>query len=280
MNHKVKGQAGIVWIFYLSIVLAFTGLTGCGRQELEFYTDEELAETSGSEGKDKNVGKQENDVSGKELQDGDSAEADSQEKAGAAAETVQAGTEDSTADAGGVTVTQEPARIFVDVCGAVARPGVYELAADSRVFQAIELAGGYLPEAAGNYLNRASLLSDGQQIYVPTQTELDENPEKFSSEIAGAASGAGTSAGTVSGQAADASSGQSTESASGATLVDLNTADETELTTLTGIGASKAQAIIAYREVNGPFAAIEDLMKVDGIKEGTFAKIKDKITVS
>ena len=61
--------------------------------------------------------------------------------------------------------------------------------------------------------------------------------------------------------------------------ININTADEAQLTTLTGIGATRAQAIIAYREENGPFAAIEDIMNVQGIKEGTFAKIKDEIVV-
>ena len=61
--------------------------------------------------------------------------------------------------------------------------------------------------------------------------------------------------------------------------VNINTADESQLTTLTGIGATRAKAIIAYREENGPFAAIEDIMNVQGIKEGTFVKIKDEIVV-
>ena len=61
--------------------------------------------------------------------------------------------------------------------------------------------------------------------------------------------------------------------------ININIADEAQLTTLTGIGATRTQAIIAYREENGPFAAIEDIMNVQGIKEGTFAKIKDEIVV-
>ena len=70
-------------------------------------------------------------------------------------------------------ISEIPETIYVDICGAVTSPGVYELPYGSRVFQAIEKAGGYLPEAAASYLNRAKGLSDGQQIYVPTQAEVD-----------------------------------------------------------------------------------------------------------
>ena len=72
------------------------------------------------------------------------------------------------------TVTEPPTEIYVDVCGAVSAPGVYKLDSDSRVFQAIEAAGGMLPEAAGASVNQAQPVSDGQQIYVPTQEEADQ----------------------------------------------------------------------------------------------------------
>lgn len=148
-----------------------------------------------------------------------------------------------------------PAEIYVDVCGAVVNPGVYSLKADSRVFQAIEAAGGLSPEAAGECINRAQSLSDGEQIYVPTRAEAEEKQL-----FAGAA------------QTADNSGKDSS-------MVNLNTADEAELTTLTGIGQSRARDIIAYREANGGFGTIEDIMKVPGIKEGTFNKIKEHIVV-
>ena len=162
--------------------------------------------------------------------------------------------------------------IYVDVCGAVANPGVFQLAAGSRVFQAIEAAGGYLPEAALTCVNRAGVLTDGQQLYILTQEEM-ERQGLDPAEMAGASDGQmNGSAGT----------GQNTGIAAQAqqdNRININTADETQLTTLTGIGATRAQAIIAYREENGPFAAIEDIMNVQGIKEGTFAKIKDEIVV-
>lgn len=173
--------------------------------------------------------------------------------------------------------TEVPARIFVDVCGAVAMPGVYELEEGSRVFQAVEAAGGYLPEAAENYLNRAKCLLDGQQIYVPTESELEDAKENGENplfvpapdsepETAGNVQGADSASGNFSGEGMSA-------------RVNLNTADESQLTTLTGIGASKAKAIIAYREANGGFSSIEEIMNVEGIKEGTFSRIKDEIVV-
>lgn len=148
--------------------------------------------------------------------------------------------------------------IYVDVCGAVVKPGVFCLPEGSRLFQAIEAAGGFLPEAAETYVNRAKGLADGEQIYVPTKEEALEmdKPQPVSSE-----EGAQESGGENKGR------------------VNINTADETELCTLSGIGSSKAKAIISYREENGPFTSAEELMNVEGIKEGTFAGIKDEIVV-
>ena len=159
--------------------------------------------------------------------------------------------------------TESPKKqeIYVDVCGAVAEPGVFCLPEGSRVFQAIDAAGGFLPEAAENYVNRAQGLSDGEQLYVPTKEEA-LTMERTDTVSSGEKNGEALESGTEH-----------------AGKVNLNTADETELCTLTGIGASKAKAIIAYREENGPFASVEDLMKVEGIKEGTFHKIKDEIEV-
>ena len=157
------------------------------------------------------------------------------------------------------TVTEPPTEIYVDVCGAVSVPGVYKLDSDSRVFQAIEAAGGMLPEAAGALVNQAQPVSDGQQIYVPTQEEADQGTVNLPSD-------AGQQ---TEGTQENAESGK----------INLNTADTETLKTLSGIGDAKAQAIIAWREENGSFSSIEDIMQVPGIKESTFTKIKDKIAV-
>lgn len=158
-----------------------------------------------------------------------------------------------------VTVTPVPEEIYVDVCGAVASPGVYKLDPDSRVFQAIEAAGGLSVEAAGYAVNQAQSVSDGQQIYVPTREEAEQ--------------------GTIVLPMEDDPSGNNGQQKTGSDKVNLNTADADTLKTLSGIGEAKAQAIIAWREENGGFSSIEDIMQVPGIKESTFVKFKDKVTI-
>lgn len=158
-------------------------------------------------------------------------------------------------------ITQPPQDIFVDICGAVTKPGVYRMPPDSRVYEAVEAAGGLLPEAAGNRVNQAQPLSDGQQIYVPTKEEAEK---------AGAVPAEGAFPETKAGENSPVSENGK---------VNLNTADAAALQTLSGIGESKAQAILAYREEHGGFSSIEELMDVPGIKENTFLKIKEKIAV-
>ena len=185
--------------------------------------------------------------------------------------------------------TPIPQKIFVDVCGAVVNPGVYELDEGARIFQAVDAAGGYLPEAAINYLNRARSIGDGQQIYVPTEKEVAENLELAMAKVPEALND-GDNSGNLG---LEEIQGSSVENPSGTvgrdtgsfgdgvgddTRINLNTADAGQLSTLSGIGQSKAEAIVAYREEHGDFASIEEIMNVEGIKEGTFSKIKDKIS--
>ena len=156
------------------------------------------------------------------------------------------------------SVTPEPQEIFVDVCGAVNQPGVYEMDPDSRVFQAIEGAGGLTEEASGISVYQALALCDVLQVYVPTVLVAEEG--SFVRAVP-ETTGTGESMGTEDG------------------IVNLNTADAETLKTLSGIGDSKAQAILAYREEHGGFSSIEEIMQVPGIKESTFSMIKDKIAV-
>jgi competence protein ComEA len=135
--------------------------------------------------------------------------------------------------------------IMVYVCGAVEAPGVYSLTEKDRVVDAITLAGGVTEQAAEEYLNLAAFLQDGQKLYVPTVDEVrlwetEEEKKK---------------------------------------LVNINTADVEGLCTLPGIGESKARDIITYREKQGSFEQVEDIMKVPGIKEYLFLKIEDYITI-
>lgn len=147
--------------------------------------------------------------------------------------------------------------VYVDVGGAVVTPGVYRLREGARVSQAIDAAGGLTPEADVAGLNRASKVVDGQKIYVPYVGEQ---------QTVGGVAGSGPG---------EASVGASVVS----DLVNINTANAAELQTLSGVGPSMAQSIIDERTQNGPFTSIDDLMRVSGIGEKKFARIKDCICV-
>lgn len=154
----------------------------------------------------------------------------------------------------------------VFVCGAVNRPGVYEVSKGARIFDVIEKAEGYREDAASTYLNLAESVSDGQKIYVPTLYEIESgNLSASSGAIASINNGILAAGGTTS--------------SVGSGLVNINKATEDELKTLPGVGESKAKAIIAYREENGGFKRKEDIMEISGIKTNLFNKVKDKICV-
>lgn len=133
----------------------------------------------------------------------------------------------------------------VYVCGAVCKPGVYYLSSGSIKQDALDAAGGFTEIADTSYVNLAEHISDGEKIYFPEQGEVlaDDTAEAADSRV------------------------------------NINTASESELMGLPGIGSSKARAIIAYREANGDYSSIEAVMKVNGIKEGVYENIKDYIRV-
>ncbi|MBQ2426707.1 MAG: helix-hairpin-helix domain-containing protein [Lachnospiraceae bacterium] len=141
----------------------------------------------------------------------------------------------------------EPIKIYVHICGEVNNPGVYELAEGSRIFEAVEAAGGFTEEAAQASLNLAQVISDEEQIVILTQDEAAEKARQEREQAAG--------------------------------IVNLNTASKEQLMTLTGIGESRAEDILRYRQESGGFQAIEEIMNVPGIKESAYLKIKDSITV-
>lgn len=156
-------------------------------------------------------------------------------------------------------------QIAVHICGAVKQPGVYYLKPEQRIYEGIQAAGGFREDADSEYLNQAAMLEDGMKIVVPTLEETKNLKAAEGGENL-------LQIGVVSKQ-------QSTkESVNG--KVNLNTADEAALCTLPGIGESRAKSIIAYRKEHGLFEKIEDIMKVSGIKEAAFEKIKDAIMVS
>ena len=168
--------------------------------------------------------------------------------------------------------SEEEKTLVVHICGAVSAPGVYELPAGSRIIDAVEAGGGFLPEADEACCNLAEEIVDGCQIYIMTKTEscADGQTEKKA--------GIQTSPDSDM-QTADKNVRSNSAPALENGLVNLNTADVAALMTLPGIGESRAKAIISYREQHGAFAKIEDIMKISGIKQAAFSKIKDKITV-
>ena len=150
--------------------------------------------------------------------------------------------------------------VWVDVSGAVKDPGVYELAADSRVFQAIEAAGGFTEEADVQWLNQAETVSDGEKILVYTREETQALKEQ------------GVFASQKNQETLEAGTGEQRK-------ININQASLEELQEIPGIGEVRAQAIIDHREEAGSFDSIEDIQQVSGIKGKTFEKIEAYITV-
>ncbi len=171
--------------------------------------------------------------------------------------------EETSSDDGQADISPQDENIYVYVCGEVTTPGGFELPPDSRVFEAIRAAGGMTEKAADSYLNQAEKLTDGQQVYVPSEKELLEK------EQAGTIPSEEGTPGKTTAGIPEADDGK----------VDLNTASKEELMTLSGIGEVKAEAIIRYREEKGGFTSIEELKEIEGIKDGVFGKVKDQIKI-
>ncbi len=147
-----------------------------------------------------------------------------------------------------------PAPVVVDVKGAVRHPGVYSMKDGDRLIDAINAAGGYLPNADSRMINHAMKLADEFVVYVPLEGE----------EVLDISS--------------VAMNGTTTQQDDG--KVNINTADEKELMTIPGVGPSKAASIIQYRTDNGFFKSPEALMEVSGIGQKTFEKLESQITVN
>lgn len=174
------------------------------------------------------------------------------------------------ASSGGATSGGDAAssgQIVVDVDGAVAHPGLYKLPPDSRVQAALAAAGGLSPQADAHRINRAAKLHDGQKLYVLSQGE--STPPQAASSGQGCEGQACTSA--EGGVAGSDTEGQG--------LVNINTANATQLTQLPGVGPAIAQKIIDYRTANGPFTSVDDLTKVPGIGAAKLAQIKSHARV-
>ncbi len=271
--------SAMIWAAAAAVLLSAVmtaSLTGCAKKQSLELT--ELSDTEGSPGENDGDSEGNGQDAGSRSQD-PATETDPQEAdgTGTAGEAPADG-----ADSG------EPELIYVFVCGAVAQEGVYELPAGSRVYQAVEAAGGYAADADTSYINQADPVTDAQKLEIPTVEEA----EKLREEAALAAENRQAETDAESGSGPDGaaagyanngagqmnnSAGQADDAA--ARLININTADEATLQTLPGIGAAKAASIVRYREANGGFSSIEEIKKVSGIGDITYENIKGCITV-
>lgn len=166
----------------------------------------------------------------------------------------EAAGQEADASEGSEAAETEAPVLVVHVDGCVASPGVYELAGpDLRVNDAVEAAGGLLPEVDTSQMNLAAGLSDGQKVLVPARAEEG---------AAAAAPGGGAASQTDAGS-----------------LVNINLATADQLQALSGVGEATARAIVEDREAHGPFSSVEDLMRVSGIGQKKFDKLKGQICV-
>lgn len=179
--------------------------------------------------------------------------------------------ETSAADADRVQAAEETT-IYVHVCGAVQAPGVYELPVGSRVYEAVQAADGFAADADTDYVNQAQRLTDGVKLIIPTLEQTQMAAEEAETASVGGIVGEDGPTGISVGDAAaeDSSDGR----------ININTATEAQLCQIPGIGKTRAAAIVAYRQEKGGFDSVEDIMNVSGIKEGTYAKIKDSIRIN
>lgn len=249
-----KKRTKIHRIIALVCLFLTGGLYGCGASENEQQTElvelQEEQQTEAKQAGDKNAVKE--DAAAGKYKRNKSTDSDVK---------TNQNTEDSGQD--------KEKTCYVHVCGAVTHPGVYELPAGSRMYEAIALAGGLTENAAGEGLNQAEKVADGSRIYVPDKDEYAAGMQNVSETPGTVSEVPGGKGGSFAADTASVEDGK----------VNLNTATKEQLMTLSGIGEAKASAIISYRESHGRFQNIEELMQVEGIKDGVFRKVKDQIKV-
>ncbi len=168
-------------------------------------------------------------------------------------------------DEGAESANEVTATVVIDVSGAVNKPGIVIINQGSRVYEAIEMAGGLSNDANINILNRAAFVEDGTKLYIPRLGETQDTAlnQYLNSEYYSSTSGSG-----------DKASGEAIPK-----KININTANSIELQLIKGVGPSTAERIIEYRKTKGPFKKIENIMDVKGIGPKTFEALKDRITV-
>lgn len=180
----------------------------------------------------------------------------------------------------------ESKSIYVDIKGAVKKPGVYKLNEDNIINDAIKEAGGFTSKAYKNNINLSKKLKDEMVIYVYTKTEFKDLNNVNHVEtcnckdyVIDTCINNGSSVITSDDKISNSNSTTNDDVISNSTKINLNTATKEELLTLNGIGDAKAESIIKYREDNDGFKTIEEIKNVSGIGEAAYEKIKDSITV-
>lgn len=259
-------------VFYCMLCMLF--LSGCARREQQTDGLDELPLADGTPVQSGQPGGDPQGQTGSSGNVGYGREdADAQEFAPMQGSGAQASAAAQGADIAGAAEREnvtDVSECYVYICGAVKEPGVYRMSQDDRIYAVIERAGGFSEAACEDYVNQALKVADGLKIWIPT---IEEAKKAASGEALSAADSGGLTYPPLPEE--DSTGGQS-----GSGLVNINTAGEEQLCTLTGIGKAKAQAIIAYRMEHGNFARPEDIMNVTGIKQSGFEKIKDGICVN
>ncbi|MBD5466798.1 MAG: ComEA family DNA-binding protein [Lachnospiraceae bacterium] len=235
----MRKKESIGWLLVLAFLYVWA-LPGCGRQDGIFYETAQDAEA------------------GDVISPGDAADLEKNGGLGITADGKTDKDSESGADAGAYDTAKTSC--YVHICGAVRYPGVYEVPEGSRLYEVIVLAGGLRADACDHLVNQAQTVDDGMQVYIPTVQEAQDG-----------ISGENPSFGT------EGQTGGEPENRD--TRIDLNRATKEQLMTLPGVGETRAQAIIAYRETHGGFGTIEELMEVSGIKQGVYDRLKEMIKV-
>lgn len=229
-------------VTFLILLLIAGSCAGCGRPERESFTQT----VYGGDGSERHLtgGGERSLVNGSEEPGNDGG----------------SGAQEGMSSPQALKNTEEPApaKICVFVCGAVKKEGVYFLCEGSRVIDAVTAAGGYREDADRAYVNQAEYVYDAERVSIPTIDEARELRE-----------------GTRTAQEGrERSAGRSEDG-----RININTASKTELMEIPGIGESKADRIIAYRENHGRFGSIEEITNVSGIGSAIYEGMKDYITV-
>lgn len=166
-------------------------------------------------------------------------------------------------------VTNVTSKVYVDIKGSVKKPGVYQVSADSIVWDIVNLSGGFTKNAYTKNINLSQKVKDEMVIYVFSKNEMSKMNNTIKTDTA-------CTTNVINYDNCITTEKNATETST--SLVNINTASKEELMNVSGIGASKADSIIAYR-IKTPFSKIEDIMNVSGIGESLFDKIKKYITV-